>query len=81
MPIKVISQGYRNAFKITMKLLKLFYTNSFVFVSFNVDVEHAMHRDLVTQNNFINYDLQPNFNFHFIDFESSYFLEIGMIIK
>ena len=57
MSIKVVCQGYRNVFKIPIILLKLFYTNSFVFINFNIDVETAIHSDLVIRNSFINYEL------------------------
>ena len=57
MSIKVICQGYRNIFKIPIILLKLFYTNRFVLINFNIDVETAMHSDLDIRNSFINYEL------------------------
>ena len=52
-----------------------FYTNNFIFVGVNVDIENAMHSDLVKCNNFINYKVLPTFNFHFINLESSQLLQ------
>ena len=49
--------------------------------SFNVDVENAMHSNLVTRINFINYKVVPNINFDFIDLESSEFLQTDITPK
>ena len=53
--------------EIPTRLSNLFYTNSFifVFVDFNVDVEYAFHSDLVICSNFINYKVLPPFKFSF----------------
>ena len=48
----------------TYQIVNLFYTNSFIFVDGNVDVEYAIYSDLVTCNNFLNYKVLPAFNFH-----------------
>ena len=50
------------------RLSDLFYTNSFIFifVDVNIDVEYAIHSDLVICNNFINYKVLPAFDFHSI---------------
>ena len=49
-------------------LSNLFYTNSFIFtfVNVNVDVEYAIHSNLVICNNFINYKVLAVFDFHSI---------------
>ena len=54
--------------EIPTSLSNLFYTNSFIFifVDVNVDVEYAIHSDLVLCNNFINYKVFPAFDFYFI---------------
>ena len=59
--------------EIHTRLSNLFYTNSFIFifVDVNVDVEYAIHCDLVICNNFINYKVLPAFDFHSIGLESS----------
>ena len=59
--------------EIPTRLSNLFYTNSFIFifVDVNVDVEYAIHSDLVLCNNFINYKVLPAFDFYFISLEPS----------
>ena len=52
--------------EILNRLSNIFYTKSFIFVDVNVDVEIAMHSNLVLCNNFINYKMLPAFDFHFI---------------
>ena len=49
----------------------LFYTYSFLCVDVNVDVEIAMHSNLVICNSFIKYKVLPAFDFDFIGLESS----------
>ena len=67
--------------EIPTRLSNLFYTNSFIFifVDVNVDVEYAIHSDLVICNNFINYKVLPAFNFHSIGLESSQLLQTDLI--
>ena len=55
--------------EIPIRLSNSFYTNSFIFVDVNVDVENVMHSCLVICNNFINYKVFPVFDFHFIGLE------------
>ena len=45
----------------------------------NVDVENAVHSDLVICNNFINYKLLPAFNFDFIYLDSFQLLQTDII--
>ena len=59
-------------------LLNLFCTNSSIFVDVNVDVEYAIHSDLVLCNNFINYKVLPAFDFHFIGLESSQLIQTDL---
>ena len=63
--------------EIPTRLSNLFYTNSFafIFVDVNVDVEYAIHSDLVICSNFINYKVLPAFDFHSIDLEPSQLLQ------
>ena len=49
--------------KIPIRLSNSFYTNNFV------DVENAMHNDLVTCNNLINYKVLLAFDFDFLCLE------------
>ena len=53
--------------EIPIRVWNLFYTKSFIFV----DVENAIHSDLVICNNFINCKLLPAFDFYFLVLESS----------
>ena len=46
--------------EIPNRLSNLFYTNSFIFVDANVDIEIAKHSDLVLCNSFINYKMLPD---------------------
>ena len=57
--------------EIPTRLSNLFYTNSFIFifVDVNVDVEYAIHSDLVICNSFINYKVLHAFDFHSIGLE------------
>ena len=52
--------------EIPNRLPDLFYTNSFIFVDDDVDIEIAKHSNLVLCNNFINYKMLPDFDIHFI---------------
>ena len=56
--------------EVSNRLSSLFCINSFIFVDVNIDVEIAMHRYLVICNNFMNYEVLPAFDFHFIGFSS-----------
>ena len=58
----------------------LFYTNSFIFlfVDVNVDVEYAIHSDLVICNSFINYKVLHAFDFHSIGLESLQLLQTNL---
>ena len=66
--------------EIPTRLSNLFYTNSFIFifVDINVDVEYAIHSDLVICNNFINYKVLPAFDSHS---ESSQLLQTDVTPK
>ena len=66
--------------EIPTRLSNLFYTNSFIFifVDVNVDVEYAIHSDLVICNNFINYKVLPAFDFHSICLEPSQLLQTDL---
>ena len=66
--------------EIPTRLSNLFYTNSFIFifVDVNVDVEYAIHSDLVICNNFINYKVLPAFDFHSIGLEPSQLLQTDL---
>ena len=66
--------------EIPTRLSTLFYTNSliFIFVDVNVDVEYAIHGDLDICNNFMNYKVLPNFDFHSIGLESSQLLQTDL---
>ena len=66
--------------EIPTRLSNLFYTNSFIFifVDVNVDVEYAICSDLVICNNFISYKLLPAFDFHSISLELSQLLQTGL---
>ena len=66
--------------EILTRLLNLFYTNSFVFifVDVNVDVECAIHSDLDICSNFINYKVLPTFDFYYISLESSQLLQTDL---
>ena len=50
--------------EIPIRLSNLFYTNSFILV----DVENAMHSNLVISNGFINHKVLPAFYFDFYKF-------------
>ena len=52
--------------EIPAKLSNLFYANIFIFVNIIVDVEYAIHSDLVICNNFINYKVLPAVDFYFV---------------
>ena len=66
--------------EIPTRLSNLFYINSFIFIfaDVNIDVEYAIHSDLVICNNFINYKMLPAFNFHSIDLEPSQLLQTDL---
>ena len=66
--------------EIHTRLSNLFYTYSFIFifVDANIDVEYAIHSDLVICNNFINYKVLPAFDFHSIGLESSQLLQTDL---
>ena len=66
--------------EIPARLSNLFYTNSFIFifVDVNIDVEHAIHSDLVICNKFINYKVLPAFDFHSIGLLSSQLLQTDL---
>ena len=66
--------------EIRARLSNLFYTNSFIFifVDVNIDIEYAIHSDLVICNNFINYKVLPTFDFHFIGLEPSQLLQTDL---
>ena len=59
--------------EIPTRLSNFILTNSLIliFVDVNVDVEYAIHSDLVICNNFINYKVLPVFDFHSVGLESS----------
>ena len=57
--------------EILIWLSNSFYTNSFIFVDINVDVENGIHSYLVICNNFINYKVLPAFDFYLIGLELS----------
>ena len=63
--------------EIPTRLSNLFYTNSFIFifVDVNVNAEYAIHSDLVKCNNFINYKVLTAFDFHSIGLEPSQLLQ------
>ena len=63
--------------EIPTRLSNLVCTNSFIFTVVNVivDVEYAIHRNLVICNNFINYKVLPAFCFHSIGLEPSPLLQ------
>ena len=69
--------------EIPTRLSNLFYTNCFIFifVDVNVDFKYAIHSDLVICNNFINYKVLPAFDFHFIGLESSQLLQTDLTPK
>ena len=66
--------------EIPTRMSDLFHTNSFIFifVDVNVDVEYAIHSDLVICNNFTNYKVLPAFDFHSIGLETSQLLQIDL---
>ena len=69
--------------EIPTRLLNLFYTNSFIFifVDVNVDVEYVIHSDLDTCNNFVNYKVLPTFDFHSKDLQSSQLLHTDLTLE
>ena len=56
-------------------MLNWFYTNSFIFVEINVDVENAMHSDLVISHNIRNYKMLTAFDFDIIGLEAFQLLQ------
>ena len=52
-----------------IRLSNLFYNSSFILVDVNVDVENAMHSNLLICNNFITYKVSLAFDFDFIGLE------------
>ena len=68
--------------EIPTRLSNLAFTNSFIFtVVVIVDVEYAIHSDLVICNNFINYKVLPAFDFHSIGLEPSQLLQTDLTPK
>ena len=66
--------------EIPARLSNLFYTNSFIFifVDVNVDVEYAIRSDLAICNNFINYKVLPGFDLISIGLEPSQLLQTDL---
>ena len=69
--------------EIPTRLSNFILTNSliYIFVDVSVDVEYAIHSDLVVCNNFINYKVLPAFDFHSIGLESSQLLQTDLTPK